>query len=90
MFLPIKLNESLLYKYSSIGFAMYSSCVEIKEFIFFILDEIFKHKSKIPINSFEGYVRQLFWREYQRLCYKYYNFKNKNYFGNKKKLTKDW
>ena len=27
-----------------------------------ILDEIFKHKSKIPINSFEGYVRQLFWK----------------------------
>ena len=55
-----------------------------------ILKEIFKIKSKIPINSFEGYVRQLFWREYQRYCSKYYNFKNKNYFGNNKKLTKAW
>ncbi len=45
----------------------------------------------IPINSFEGYIRQLFWREYQRYCYGYAGISfNKNYFGNKKKLTKDW
>lgn len=55
-----------------------------------IIEDIEKIKDSIAINSYEGYVRQLFWREYQRLCYKYYNFKNKNYFGNKKKLTKDW
>ena len=48
------------------------------------------YKSKIPLNSFEGYIRQLFWREYQRYCYEYFNFNNKNYFGNSKKLTKDW
>lgn len=54
-----------------------------------IITEIKKIKSKIPINSFEGYIRQLFWREYQRYTYNYINF-NKNYFGNKKKLTKDW
>jgi deoxyribodipyrimidine photolyase-related protein len=54
-----------------------------------IIDEIKKVKSKIPINSFEGYLRQLFWREYQRYTYIYVNF-NKNYFGNRKKLTKDW
>ena len=53
-----------------------------------IIKDIEKIKDSIAINSYEGYVRQLFWREYQRLCYKYYNFKNKNYFGNKKKLTK--
>jgi deoxyribodipyrimidine photolyase-related protein len=46
-------------------------------------------KYKIPINSFEGFLRQLFWREYQRYCYIYIDF-NKNYFGNKKKLTKEW
>jgi deoxyribodipyrimidine photolyase-related protein len=54
-----------------------------------IIDEIKKIKSRIPINSFEGYLRQLFWREYQRYTYIYVNF-NKNYFGNRKKLTKDW
>jgi deoxyribodipyrimidine photolyase-related protein len=55
-----------------------------------IIEKIMKVKSKIPINSFEGYIRQLFWREYQRYCYIYYNFENKNYFGNIKKLDKKW
>jgi deoxyribodipyrimidine photolyase-related protein len=55
-----------------------------------IIEELLKHKDKIPMNSLEGYIRQLFWREYQRYCYIYYNFNNKNYFGNTKKLTKDW
>ncbi len=56
-----------------------------------IVKIIGKYKNRIPINSFEGYLRQLFWREYQVLCYlnTKINFK-KNYFGNKKKLTKDW
>lgn len=47
-------------------------------------------RRKIPINSREGFIRQLFWREYQRYCYQYFDFKNKNYFGNKKKLGKEW
>lgn len=55
-----------------------------------IIEEIMKIKSKIPLNSFEGYVRQLFWREYQRYCYKYFDFDKLNYFGNKKKLNKKW
>ena len=55
-----------------------------------IIQIIKKIKSKIPINSFEGYIRQLFWREYQRYCYININFNNKNYFGNKNKLTKKW
>ena len=54
-----------------------------------IINEIIKLK-RIPLNSLEGYIRQLFWREYQRYCYIYYNFNNKNYFGNNKKLSKDW
>jgi deoxyribodipyrimidine photolyase-like uncharacterized protein len=36
-------------------------------------------KAKAPINSVEGFIRQLFWREYQRYCYIYCNFNNKNY-----------
>lgn len=56
-----------------------------------IIKTITKYKKYIPINSFEGYLRQLFWREYQRYCYNYAGISyNKNYFGNKKKLTKDW
>lgn len=55
-----------------------------------IIEKIIEIKKEIPLNSFEGYIRQLFWREYQRYCYVYYNFNNKNYFGNSKKLTKDW
>ena len=54
-----------------------------------IIEKIRPLEKKIPINSYEGYIRQLFWREYQRYCYIYCNF-NKNYFGNKKKLNKQW
>ncbi len=56
-----------------------------------IINKIEKYKTKVPVNSFEGYIRQLFWREYQRYCYGYAGISfNTNYFGNKKKLTKDW
>jgi len=54
-----------------------------------VINLIKKYKSKIPINSFEGFLRQLFWREYQRYCYIYIKFTG-NYFGNKKRLTKAW
>lgn len=54
-----------------------------------VIKEIMKHKSKIRLNSFEGFIRQLFWREYQRYCYEYCDFKG-NYFGNKKSLGKKW
>lgn len=47
-------------------------------------------KKGTPLNSYEGFIRQLFWREYQYYCYINYDFKNKNYFNNQKKLTKDW
>jgi deoxyribodipyrimidine photolyase-related protein len=55
-----------------------------------ILDEIAKHKSKIPLNSYEGYVRQLFWREYQRYCYIYIDWAKLNYFGNRTRLSAKW
>ena len=54
-----------------------------------IIDILRKIKSDININSYEGYIRQLFWREYQRYTYIYADF-NMNYFGNKKKLNKKW
>jgi deoxyribodipyrimidine photolyase-related protein len=55
-----------------------------------IIKELKKYKSKVNINSFEGYLRQLFWREYQRYTYIYVDWKKLNYFDNKKKLTKKW
>lgn len=54
-----------------------------------IIDVISKHKSNIPMNSYEGFIRQLFWREYQHYCYLYADFST-NYFGNNKKLGKEW
>lgn len=51
--------------------------------------KLLKNIKHIPINSYEGYVRQLFWREYQRYCYLYANL-NGNYFGNRKSLTPAW
>jgi len=55
-----------------------------------IIAEMLKYKGKIPDNSLEGYIRQLYWREYQRYCYIYYDFDGKNYFGNRKKLDEKW
>ena len=55
----------------------------------YIIEKIINLK-KIPMNSLEGYIRQLFWREYQRYTYIYINFDNKNYFGNNKKLSLNW
>ena len=46
-------------------------------------------KTGIPLNSYEGFIRQLFWREYQYYCYRYFDFSG-NYFGNNKKLGKEW
>jgi deoxyribodipyrimidine photolyase-related protein len=54
-----------------------------------IINKLKPIKSKFNINSYEGYIRQLFWREYQRYTYIYCDF-DKNYFGNKKKLNKKW
>jgi len=55
-----------------------------------VVKEVMKNKKKIPLNSLEGFIRQLFWREYQRYCYIYIDFKGHNYFGNRKKLNKKW
>jgi deoxyribodipyrimidine photolyase-related protein len=51
---------------------------------------IVKIPNFVRLNSLEGYIRQLFWREFQRYTYLNVDFENKNYFGNKKKLRKAW
>lgn len=57
-----------------------------------IVTELKKYKSKVPINSFEGFVRQLLgWREYQRYIYLYqYQSPFPNYFSQKGTLSKHW
>jgi deoxyribodipyrimidine photolyase-related protein len=55
-----------------------------------IIEQLRDYEDKIPINCFEGYIRQLFWREYQRYCYIYYDFNSKKYFNNNEKLTNKW
>jgi len=55
-----------------------------------LIKVIEKVEKKIPLNSYEGFIRQLFWREYQRYCYIYFDFNIKPFFGNKKKLGKEW
>jgi len=56
------------------------------------LDESVHKKSRIPLNSYEGFVRQLFWREYQRYCYIHAHklIEKTNFFGFKKRLSKKW
>lgn len=45
---------------------------------------------KSILSSYEGYIRQLFWREYQRYCYIYFKLPAEFIFDNNKKLTKEW
>jgi deoxyribodipyrimidine photolyase-related protein len=54
-----------------------------------IIKAISKVRRKIAANSFEGFVRQLFWREYQRLCYIHVDFKKYTH-KNKGLLNSAW
>jgi deoxyribodipyrimidine photolyase-related protein len=60
-----------------------------------ILEIIFSNKliNKIPINSVEGFVRQLIgWREFMRGIYQNFSqdMEVKNFYGNSRKLTNHW
>ena len=85
-----KYQDAIIYENNTLFHSFLSSSINIGLLNpMDIIEEVLK-KSGIPMNSLEGYIRQLFWREYQRYCYVYYNFNKKNYFGNNKKLGKDW
>lgn len=75
------LYHSLLSALINIGLINPSDIINILE--------LHRKRDKIPMNSYEGFIRQLFWREYQHLCYLYVDF-SKNYFGNAKKITNEW
>ena len=39
-----------------------------------VIDEALLYQDKVQMNNLEGFIRQLFWREYVYLCYKYYDW----------------
>ena len=52
-----------------------------------------KIENKVPINSFEGYVRQIIgWREFMRGIYQNFDTKldKSNFFNHKRKMKKSW
>ena len=52
-----------------------------------------KIENKIPINSFEGYIRQIIgWREFMRGIYQNFEIKleKSNFFNHKRKMKKSW
>ena len=55
-----------------------------------VLEAIETHSDgSVPLHCLEGFIRQLFWREYQRYCYLHFDF-DQNYFGGTKRLSKRW
>lgn len=60
----------------------------------FVMEKVITYgkKNKVPMQSIEGFVRQLFWREYCRLLYlfKRQELEKGNYFKNTNKLSKNW
>ena len=61
----------------------------------FIISKIleFHKKNKIPLNSLEGYLRQIIgWREFMRGVYQKYSdqMENKNFFNQNRKMKDSW
>jgi deoxyribodipyrimidine photolyase-related protein len=58
-----------------------------------VISEVLKHKNDIPINSLEGFVRQIIgWREFIRGIYHYKGVqqRNSNFFDFKRKMPKSF
>ena len=58
-----------------------------------IIEKLKKFESKIPINSYEGYVRQVIgWREFMRGIYQNFDerLESTNFFNHNKKMKNNW
>ncbi len=58
-----------------------------------IIEKLKKFEKKIPINSLEGYIRQIIgWREFMRGIYQNYDqrLEKTNFFNHKRKMKKSW
>lgn len=60
-----------------------------------VVTRLKQYKMRAPMQSIEGFFRQLAWREFQRYCYKSHKIRNAlspptSFFGGKGKLTREW
>ncbi len=58
-----------------------------------IIEKLKKIESKVPMNSLEGYIRQIIgWREFMRGIYQNYDQRldKTNFFNHKRKMKKSW
>ena len=58
-----------------------------------IIERLKKIENKVPLNSLEGYIRQIIgWREFMRGIYQNYDqrLEKTNYFNHKRKMKKSW
>lgn len=84
----IKKEESFLF-HSLLSSSINIGLIQPSE----IIQEFSNVKTNIPLNSYEGFIRQLFWREYQLYCYRTIDYAKqiKNpFFDHKKLITKSW
>jgi deoxyribodipyrimidine photolyase-related protein len=79
-------NDSFLC-HSVLSASMNIGLINPSEVISMILSS--KNKANMPLNSLEGFIRQLFWREYQRYCYLYCDFSGK-YFDSTTTVSEKW
>lgn len=80
-------NESMLY-HSGLSSSINIGLLHPSD----ILKQIKSYKSKVGDNNYEGYIRQLIWREYQRYCYLFLkeDFLKKNKFVLNNELDNSW
>lgn len=85
-------NQDFLF-HSVISPMLNIGLLDPKEIVHDMEEYYKKNKSKIGINNYEGFIRQIIgWREYQRYCYTFYykEMTNANIFGNSRRLSPKW